>query len=297
MSPAPAANHTASGITYVPAVTIIANTFTTRRPIAIGLAATGSAVGGVIFPIMFRQLEPSVGFGWANRIIGLLFLFTSATAFFLLKPDPNHSIRKDSFFDMSALKEPSYILLCIGLFLIELGYWVPPFMIAPYAQSTFDTSSDFGFYLVAILNAGGFAGRIVPAYAAAQIKGIGAAWILFAGSLCLGIIVFTWIGVHNIGGLIAWGLLVGFMQGIPISFPNAIMPQLSPVASVVGARTGMMWMFVSFASLIGAPLAGLFIDPVNNDYLRGQIFSAVSICVGAVLLVIPALHVTRKKDS
>lgn len=281
---------------YVPAVTVVANTFTTRRPIAIGITATGSAVGGVILPIMFRELEPAVGFGWTNRILALLFFVTWAAAFFLLRPDPNHTPRIGSFFDASALTEPSYILLCLGLFFIELGYWIPPFMVTPYAQRTLHTSADLAFYFLAIMNAGGFAGRILPAIIS-QVKLVGPAWILGGGSLALGCTVFAWVGVKNVAGLIAWAVFAGFLQGIPVSFPNAVMPRLSPSASVVGARTGMMWMFVSLATLVGAPLGGLLIDAEAGDYSRGQIFSAVSICAGSLMLVIPALQIAKKRNE
>lgn len=61
-----------SGLLYVPGVSIVSNAFTTKRPIATGIAATGSAVGGVLFPILFRNLEPRMGFSWVNRIFGVL---------------------------------------------------------------------------------------------------------------------------------------------------------------------------------------------------------------------------------
>ncbi|KAK3713010.1 hypothetical protein LTR37_008695 [Vermiconidia calcicola] len=286
-----------TGLTYVPAVSLISNTFTTKRPIANGLAASGSAVGGVLLPVIFRYLTPSIGLHWVNRIFGFMTLGISIAAVALLRPEDLHQQRHHkSFFDASALKEPSYVLLCLGLFFLELGYWIPPFMITPYARLSLGTSADFAFYLLAIMNAAGFVGRIVPAFAA-QIRVIGPAWTLFVGVLSLGILVLSWLAIKSVVGLTVWCILVGFMSGITVSLPNAVVPRLSPSASVVGARTGMMWSFVSFAALIGAPIAGALVDPQTNSYKHGQMFSGISICFAAALLTVPAIQVGRKRTE
>lgn len=284
-----------NGLIYVPAVSIVAHSFTKRRPIAMGLAATGSAVGGVILPILFKKLTPTLGLEWVNRIFGFLILATSILGIILLRPDPHRSPRREAFFDMSAAREPPYIILCVGLFFIELGYWIPPFTITAYAQSEIGTDTEFASYSLAIMNAGSFAGRIFPAYLA-QVKTIGPAWVLVLGTTCLGGLVLCWIAIHDVTGITVWGALVGFMSGITVSLPNAVVPRLSP-HNYVGARTGMMWCFVSFAALIGAPIAGVLVDTKNNDYRNGQLFSGISICFGAALLCMPAVHINRKRND
>ena len=234
---------------------------------------------------------PLVGFGWVNRILGFMFLVTSTIAYILLKQETTSlPTRRQTFFDARALTEPAFILLCLGLFFVELGYWIPPFSLPPYAQFSLNTSATFAANLLAIMNAGGLAGRILPAFLA-QI--FGPAWVLVGGVLSLGVLVLAWLGIHNVPGITAWGVLVGFMAGIAVSLPNALVPKLSPMSSVVGARTGMMWFFAAFASLIGSPIAGLLIDTEENDYQGGKIFSGTSICLGAALLCVPAIRVTK----
>ncbi|KAJ0335367.1 hypothetical protein COL922a_009342 [Colletotrichum nupharicola] len=246
-----------SGLLYVPGASIVSNAFTTKRPIATGIAATGSAVGGVLFPILFRNLEPSMGFSWVNRIFGVLVLVTSLFALILLRPDPIQSSprrRGGELLDFSALQDTPYLFFCLGLFFVELGYWIPPFIVAPYAQLALGTSADFAFYLLAYMNAGSLAGRILPAWIA-EVRIIGPVWVLIVGCLSLGALILGWIGIRDVRGRTIWGVSVGFMSGIAVALPNAIVPRLAPYASVVGARTGMMWCFVAFAALIGAPIA------------------------------------------
>ena len=56
------------GALFVPAVAIMPTYFTTKLGLALGLAASGSSMGGIIYPIMFYRLLDEVGFGWAVRI-------------------------------------------------------------------------------------------------------------------------------------------------------------------------------------------------------------------------------------
>ncbi|KAI9706209.1 MAG: hypothetical protein M1820_004970 [Bogoriella megaspora] len=287
-----------NGLTYVPAVSIVSNSFTAKRPVATGLAASGSAVGSTLLPILFRQLLPIIGFPWVNRIFAFFIFGISLLALVVLKPttsSPSHTTdastqQQHPLFDIRVLKEPAYLLLCAGLFFVELGYWIPPFSLPPYAQFSLQTSATFASHLLTIMNAGGLLGRILPSLLA-QI--LGPAWVLVAGCLSLGILILSWLGIHDIHGITVWSVLVGFMSGIAVSLPNAVVPRLGGTREVVGMRTGLMWFFVAFAALVGAPIAGLLIDTKKNDYRHGEIFSGVSICLGAMLLCGPAAYVTK----
>jgi len=274
-------------------VAAVANAFTNLRPIALGIGASGAAIGGVILPITFRSLVSRIGFDWLNRVFALFTLVTSASAVILLWPKSPIPPRR-GFLDLSAFKEPPYIFLCIGLFLVELGYWIPPFTIPVYAELKMRTGTEFAFDLLAMMNAGSFAGRILPAFVA-QSRRIGPAWTLVVGAFSLGTLILCWIGIQSRTGIMVWGVLVGFMSGITVSLPNAVLPRLSP-AHVVGARSGMMWCIVSFAALIGAPIAGILVNTETNDYKRAQMFSGISICLGACALCVPAWHIGRKRN-
>ncbi|KFY36840.1 hypothetical protein V495_07570 [Pseudogymnoascus sp. VKM F-4514 (FW-929)] len=59
------------GLTFLPAAGLLAQYFQKRRAFALGIGGTGSPIGGIIFPIIFSRLEPSIGFGWATRVIAL----------------------------------------------------------------------------------------------------------------------------------------------------------------------------------------------------------------------------------
>jgi MFS family permease len=74
-----------SGMLFVPAVAIMPSYFSTRLGAAIGIAASGSSMGGIIYPIMFYRLLAEVGFPWAVRILGFTAFATLLLPIFCMK--------------------------------------------------------------------------------------------------------------------------------------------------------------------------------------------------------------------
>lgn len=73
------------GCLFLTAVAIVPSYFTTKRAIAVGGGAVGSSIGGVIYPIVFHELQPRIGFGWAVRVIGFIALATLIVPCALIK--------------------------------------------------------------------------------------------------------------------------------------------------------------------------------------------------------------------
>jgi MFS family permease len=63
-----------NGCLFVPSVAILPQYFTTHKALANGIAASGSSIGGVIYPVVFRQLYPRIGFAWTVRVMGFICL-------------------------------------------------------------------------------------------------------------------------------------------------------------------------------------------------------------------------------
>lgn len=93
-----------SGCLFCPAISTLSTYFSTKRSLAIGIAASGSATGGLIFPAMARQLLPTAGFGWAVRAIGFVQLVTLlfANAFMRSRLPPR---RTGSLVEWGAFRE------------------------------------------------------------------------------------------------------------------------------------------------------------------------------------------------
>ena len=63
------------GIMFAPSVSTLSHHFrrSRYRSLAYGCQASGSCLGGIIFPILARTLFPKVGFGWTLRICECLY--------------------------------------------------------------------------------------------------------------------------------------------------------------------------------------------------------------------------------
>lgn len=150
-----------NGCLYIPSVAIIPQYFSSRRPIATALAASGSSLGGVLYPIIFRQLQPRIGFGWATRTLGFIALATTAFSMSVMRVRQTPKNR-GVLINFSAFKEIPYTLFCVAMFFGYIGFFNPRFYIEAYAIQKHAIGEPLAFYLVSILNAASVPGRIIP---------------------------------------------------------------------------------------------------------------------------------------
>lgn len=109
------------GCLFCPIVAVLSTYFVKRRNVAIGLAISGSATGGVVFPAMVRQLLPQIGFGWTMRSIGFLQLAILVVANVLCKTRVPPR-RTGPIVEWRAFKEVPYTLFAIASFFVSSVY-------------------------------------------------------------------------------------------------------------------------------------------------------------------------------
>ncbi|KAF7563049.1 hypothetical protein G7046_g1050 [Stylonectria norvegica] len=61
-----------NSMVYYPSSGAISGWFTTKRALALGLAISGSSVGGIIWPIVITTLLKYLSFAWAMRVVALI---------------------------------------------------------------------------------------------------------------------------------------------------------------------------------------------------------------------------------
>ncbi|EEH37890.2 hypothetical protein PAAG_00811 [Paracoccidioides lutzii Pb01] len=184
------------GMVFVSCVAVLPQYFKRRRDLANGIAALGTGIGGMVYPVMFRQVQLKLGFAWATR-------------------------EKRALVQLSAFKEPAFCLFCIAQFVGFVGLYNVLVYVQPYAIDNGVMSEKLAFYLVAILNASSTVGRILPNYVA---DFIGPLNIMIPMTLAIGILDFAWVGIHNAAGLIALVVLYGFTAaGFVAVAPIAVM--------------------------------------------------------------------------
>ncbi|KAL4788725.1 putative MFS monocarboxylate transporter [Aspergillus varians] len=270
----------ACGCLFVPGVAILPQYFREKRGLANGIAATGSSVGGVIYPIMFNQLQKRVGFHWATRAIGFLAFGTCLISFSLMRMRflPTE---KRKLIQLGAFKEPIFVLFSIGMFMGFLGFYNFLFYVQSYAIDTGIVDSNLGFYLLSMLNAGSTFGRIMPNFIADHTGPLN---MLIPASAITAILSFVWIGIHNTPGIIILSVLYGIFSGGFVSLPPVVMATLTKDMRELGTRMGMVFAITSIGLLIGTPIGGAIVGDSHN-YLGVQLFTGCCLTTSAAIFL------------
>lgn len=130
------------GIIFCPSIGLIATYFQDNRALAIGLTTLGNSVGGMIYPLIVRELLPEIGFPWTARVLGFVNLACLCLAMCFMRPrlPPRKS---GPIVDWKAFKEPVFVLYASGLFFAMSSlyftlYYVSIALIqAPYSLDSF----------------------------------------------------------------------------------------------------------------------------------------------------------------
>ncbi|EMR62706.1 putative mfs monocarboxylate protein [Eutypa lata UCREL1] len=240
------------GCIFVPALAVVQPYFSTRLGLALGIVATGSSLGGIIYPIVFINLIDKVGFAWTTRAIGFIALATLiiplAISEMRVKPP---TARK--MIDFSAFTDGPFMLCILGCFLGYAGSHVSFFYIAFYGQANGWMTGTLALYLLPILNSASAVGRVLPNWLADKIGPIN---VVIPGSLIIGVILLCNLAVANAGGLICTALFFGFLSGIFVATPPLLFMVLTKDKTKLGARMGMAYALVGLSVLPGGPGAG-----------------------------------------
>ena len=118
------------GLMFTPTVALVSTYFTRRRAVAIGIMTTGNSTGGIVYPVVVRQLLPSLGFAWAARVLGFINLACFVVVLLLMRPKPaSGKLTLGNLFDFRAFQEPVFLAVVAGIFfslwgIISIFYFV-----------------------------------------------------------------------------------------------------------------------------------------------------------------------------
>ncbi|CAN6623041.1 riboflavin transporter Mch5p [Trichomonascus vanleenenianus] len=264
---------------FVSALSIVAPYFTTKRATALGIQASGSSFGGVIYPIMVRNLIPRVGFPWATRIMGFMALAMVLIPVigFKSRVPPRKS---GPFIDVPSLTDWPFVTFTVALFFGNMGLYIPIFYVQSYAEAN-GLSYNIAPYMVTILGAGSIFGRICPNFIADKT---GAINILIPCTAISAVLAFAWIGIKDSVGLIVFAVLFGFFSGSYVSLPPPCIASMTKDMSLIGTRLGMTFFVGGFGMLVGSPVAGALISRMDGGYLGAQLFSGLTIVIATGFL-------------
>ena len=281
-------NGLGSGIFFTPCMGVMAQWFSKRRSIALGVASTGNSAGSMIYPIIVQQLLPKIGFAWTARVLGFLNLGLLILVILFMKPrlPPRPS---GPIIDFAAFKEPPYSLFCLGIFFQVWTIYYALYYVSSFAVEAIGLPFSEATNFLIIINGAGIPARLVPGLIADKY---GALNTIIPISWTLIIVTWCWIAVHSTAGLYAWVVIYGMNVSALQCLIPPITASLTPDMRMIGTRLGMVFSLMGFAGLSGPPIGGAIQSAMGGRYLGSQIWAASSSMICACVLTV-AMIVNR----
>ncbi|KAI5867886.1 MFS general substrate transporter [Durotheca rogersii] len=241
-----------AGMLFVPCVSLIPTYFTTKLGLAVGLASSGSSVGGVIYPIVLSRLLNTIGYAWSVRVMGFIALGTLLIPIAVMRirvraPKPR------SMIDWSAFSDFPYMVFTATTFIGFMGLGILIFYISYYPEEQGLTDETLSFYMVPIFNAASCFGRVLPN---ALSDKVGPFNVIGPCTLITGVLMICMMAAHSRGAVIAVTALAGFFSGVFIAMPPVCFFPLTKDKSKLGTRIGMGFGIIAVGLLIGSPIGG-----------------------------------------
>ncbi|KAK6845481.1 hypothetical protein PG995_015591 [Apiospora arundinis] len=258
------------GIFFTPSLALVATYFKDRRALAVGLATTGNSAGGMIYPVVVRQLIPMLGFGWTARILAFINLGCLAVVLAFMRPrlPPRKS---GPLIDLSAFKEVVYVGFVAGLFCLMWANYYTFYYIASYGNQVLGLDYSKASILVIILNGAGMPFRVLPPLLADRIGPIN---VLIPVAFFWAIVTWCWFAVGSVTQYYVFTVFYGISAGAFQCLMPTTVASITDRLDMVGTRLGMAFAVVSFASLTGPPIGGALQGAMDGRFTGAQAWAA-----------------------
>ncbi|KAF7296229.1 Monocarboxylate permease-like protein [Mycena chlorophos] len=299
------------GLMFYPCLSSVSTHFTKYRATALGIVASGSSFGGVMYPLLLERLfaHPKIGFGWAVRISALLSVVLCVLAVLTVSryeaPGQNlrvtaklrdrHAATADGARLSEMCRDPRFALLALGSSFVALGLFIPFIFIVSYAATLpalpGTSPATIPFTVLTVLNAGGILGRFLPACASDYF---GRFTLLFPSALLSGVLCLAlWLPAKTLPPLIVFAALYGFTSGAFVSLITPCVAQISDVR-VIGSRIGVLYSVIATPAVIGPPTAGALLQATHGSYTGMILFAGLALVVGAFFILAAKLKVDAR---
>jgi MFS family permease len=268
-------------------ISSVSHYFLKRRGTALGVCSLGGAIGGVVWPLLLRELYPRLGFEWAMRIYGFLSCFFLGIGCLLVKnritkhkgDKKGVALVKDSFVLQDLIKDPAYLFLTLSILLCEFSLVLAITYISSYTIYQGHSEGD-AFMVTIVCNAVGIPGRYLPNYLADRY---GSMNIMFACvSVCSILILVLWLPFGwNLKCMYAFSGLYGFFSSSTLSLTPVCCGLIGKTEDF-GKKYGTVYFLVAFGNLVSLPIGGAIIGN-GSGYSNMIIFCGVLEAVAAVL--------------
>lgn len=286
---------------------VISRWFTATRGRALGVAAIGTSLGGVLVPwlIAFWLGEH----GWRDTLelfaLTTLLVMLPVVLWTIRDTPPTHAaaentagatgpataapVASDALSLRGIVGQPGFWYLGLSLGLLFAAYTSFLANIEPYITNG-GGAATYGATLITVIAVSGFIGKLVFGMAADKFNLKAALW---TAQLLVILALLLFARVPLAGPQMIAATLLGLAAGGMLPVWGSMMAQLFGLASY-GRAMGLMSPLITLCVLPSYPLVGRLVDETGN-YTAGLYVAAACTLFGALLLVL--LRLPNAKDA
>lgn len=279
---------------------LLARWFTRRRGMAMGIAAIGTSIGGLLFPPLIQGLIDAFEWRDALRILSLILLVLTVPVIGLLAVD--RPADKNLFPDGETaavvatvdsghakfgstggiLRDVNFWLIAAAIGFIFAGATGFISNLLPLAIGK-GISPDRGALLISILSVGSFTGKVLFASGADRVD---LRLALAAACLVLSLSMFSFLQADGYALLAAGSILLGLAAGSVLPLWGFLLARAFGPDNI-GRVMGIMGLVIMPLNLFAPPLFGWIYDETGSYNL------GFMLCIGllaAVMILLPKIR-------
>ncbi|KAA6415079.1 MAG: MFS monocarboxylate [Lasallia pustulata] len=245
------------GLVFSSGVVVLMSYFSRRMGVATGLAAAGGSTGGVVFPLIAKQLIFKIGFPWTMRVIALVSLLTLLPANLIVRQRPGWRGRGRPEMDWAAFRDAPFMLMMAGMFFSFWGVFFGFYYIVSYGQSVLHLTGSSAANLLIFMNVANLPGRFLPALISDAC--IGPLNTIIPSTFLAAMLIFLWVGASTHTALLIVACFYGFAAAGLQGLYNATIFGFCPEPSKLGIRMAMAFVVIGLACLTGSPIGGALV--------------------------------------
>ncbi|KAJ8657042.1 hypothetical protein O0I10_007376 [Lichtheimia ornata] len=270
---------------YITIMGVAPQYFNRKRGLALGIIASGSGIGGLIFPFVMTPINNSLGAGWTYRVLGFIVLACDIIAVILVKDRIKRPLfQKKKLSDIlkfDVFKHPPYRIWALAATIQLMPYFVPFYYLPSYA-TWLGLSDKQGSALVAVTSAMNFVGRIICGFVSDRIGPINTD-ILYLTLACLANFLI-WTFAYSYGVLMAFAAVFGLVCG---SYFTLVSPLTASILGMEKFPTGLSFVILfNVISIFGINISNAIEDATSAEPFFAYKMFAGSIYAASVLLML-----------
>ncbi|KAI9028030.1 major facilitator superfamily domain-containing protein [Hyaloraphidium curvatum] len=269
-------------LAYFPYIGTLPTWFGAKRGLAVGLAVSGTGIGGFAFGPLTNLMITNLSVQWSLRITGMIiFAMVSISAFVLrsrYKP-----IRRKSLIDFSFFKNRHFSMMWAVQLTGFFGFFSPYLFLSTYAASV-GLSQSQGALIVGLTNLGSTLGRVIVGFGSDRLGPFNSfSLCIFLSGLSM---MLIWPFSRSLGALIFFGMFYAFFSGGFVSLQPSCLSAIIGLQAMASA-IGLLYFAGTAANLAGPPLSGALITNPNepSGYIPMMMFGgAFMLLSGSIML-------------